>query len=223
MIPFLLSPSNSPPTSAPASQSTQQLSPRQQLFPTESQSHISQQDQQPQLVCKWSAHAPQSRSPTSPFPRYYHALSATATATGILFLFGGFTSITSSDDLYVISIRDFSTTLLRASGEVPSPRGAHGAALTSTDLLIWGGKRGYTNEDVLNRPLDDSLHLLNLGTSYLLMSRPTPADQSVLCSSISRVDSHRGQWPRTLRSLPPYRDSGRFQVLCLWWTDRQIL
>lgn len=218
----LLSPSNSSPASVPASQSTQQLPPRKQLFPSESQSHPSQQDQQPQPVCKWSAHAPQSGSSTSPFPRYYHALSATATAAGELFLFGGYINTISSDDLYVISTRDFSTTLLRASGEVPSPRGAHDAALTSTDLLIWGGKRGYSNADVLNRPLDDSLRLLNLGTSSILMSRPTPADQSVLCSSISRVDPHRDQWPWTRRSLPPYRDSDRFQILCLWWSDRQV-
>jgi hypothetical protein len=156
------------------------------------QLHCSQQDQQPQLVCTWSAHAPQSGPSESPFPRYYHALSATATAPGELFLFGGYVNSTSSDDLYVISTHDFSTTLLQTSGEVPSPRVAPDAALTSTDLLIWGGSTGidYINEGT---PLDDSLRLLNLGTSYLLMSRPTPVDQSVLCSSVSRVDPHRGR------------------------------
>jgi hypothetical protein len=212
-----------PLANGPASQSTQQLLPRQQLFPTESQlqSHSSQQDQQPQPVCTWSAHVPQSGRSTSPFPRYYHALSATATAAGELFLFGGYMHTTSSDDLYVISTRDFSTTLLQTSGEVPTPRGALDAALTSTDLLIWGGKKDYGYADVLDRPFDDSLRLLNLGTSCLLMSRLTPADQSVLCSSISQVDPHRGQWPRTVRSLLSYRDDGRFQALCFWWSDRQ--
>ena len=181
------------------------------------QSHSSQQDKQ-SPVCTWSAHAPQSGLSKSPFPRREFALSTTATATGELFLFGGFINNVSNDDLYVISTRDFSTTpsLLQTSGEVPSPRGGHSAALTSTHLLIWGGKMVYDNND---GPVDVSLHRLNLGTSYLLMSRSTPADQSVLCSSISRVDPHRAQWSRTQRPLPPYRDSSRFQVLCLWWSE----
>jgi hypothetical protein len=220
----VLSPSfNSPPANGSTSQSTQQLPPRQQPFPTKSQlqPHSSQQDQQPRPVCTWSAHALQSGPSTSPFPRYYHALSTTATAAGELFLFGGYVHYASSDDVHVISTRDFSTTLLQTSGDVPSPRGAHGVALTSTNLLIWGGKMSSSNQNVLNQPLDASLRLLNLGTSYLLMSRPTPANQSDLCSSISRVDPGRGQWPRTRRSLPPYHDNGRFQVFRLWWSDRQ--
>ena len=181
-------------------------------------SHSSHQGQQLRLVCTWSKNAPQSGPSKSPFPRNFHALSATATAAGELFLFGGYAGTTSNNDLYVISTRDFSATLLQTSGEVPSPRGGHDVALISANLLIWGGQKGYINQV---EPLDDSLYLLNLGTSYLLMSRSTPADQNVLCSSISRVDPHRGQWPRTLRSLLPYRDNGRFQVLCLWWSDRQ--
>jgi hypothetical protein len=182
------------------------------------QSHSSQQDQQPP-VCTWSAHGLQSGPSKSPFPRRHHALPATATAASELFLFGGNTDTTQSNDVYVISTRDFSATLLQTSGEVPSPRSGlsgHDAALTSTNLLIWGGETKDEDD-----PSDDSLYLLNLGTSYLLMSRPTPADQIVLCSSISRVDPHRGQWPRTRRSLPPYRDNGRFQVLCLWWFERR--
>jgi hypothetical protein len=176
-------------------------------------SHSSQQDQQPRLVCKWSAHAPKSGPSKSPFPRDYQGLSATATAAGELFLFGGYVHGVASNDLYVISTRDFSTTLLQTSGDVPSPRGALDVALTSTNLLIWGG-------NMEDGPLDNSLRLLNLGTSYLLMLRPTPAHQSVFCSSISRVDPHRGQWPRTRRSLLPYRDNGRFQVLFLWRSGR---
>src|SRR6266566_670283 len=158
----------------------------------------SQPDQQPRPVCTWSAHGLQSRPLKPPFPRRYHTLSATATGAGELFLFGGFIHSTSSDDVYVISTRDFSTTLLQISGEVPRPRGAHDAALTSTSLLILGGKMGCISQ--FGSLIDDSLCLLNLGTSYLLMSRPTPGDQSVLCSSISRVDPHRGRWPRTWRS-----------------------
>jgi hypothetical protein len=148
----------------------------------------SQPDQQPLPVCTWSAHAPQSGLSKSPFPRQYYSLSATPTAAGELLLFGGKRNGTWSDDLYVISTRNFSTTLLQTSGEVPGPRGGHKAALTSTNLLIWGGDSG-------DRLLDDSLRVLNLGTSYLLMSRPTSADQRS-CSPVSR------EWTRIVANGP---------------------
>ena len=74
----------------------------------------------------------------------------------------------------MISTRDFSTTLLRTSGEVPAPRYAHGAALTSSTLLIYGGM-GDSDYDVLNH---DSLYLLNLGTSDFLMPSLAPVDHS---------------------------------------------
>ena len=78
----------------------------------------------------------------------------------------------------MFSTRDFSTTLLQTSGDVPSPRGTHGAALISTNtLLIYGGNVNPGDQNVLNH---DSLHLLNLGTSDLLISSPTPADHSFL-------------------------------------------
>jgi hypothetical protein len=131
-----------------------------------------------QTMCRqWQA---VGRSPL-PFPRNGHTLTATATAPGELFLFGGYVHGCASSDLYVFSTRDFSTTLLQTSGEVPTPRGAHGAALvgTGTTLLICGGKtNGNANsgdQSVLNH---DSLYLLNLGTLDLLMSSPTTADHS---------------------------------------------
>jgi hypothetical protein len=122
------------------------------------------------------------------------------------------------NDLHVISTRDFSTTLLQTSGDVPSPRSAHCAVLTNTTLLIWGGT---TDLSAQNQSNDDSFYLLNFGTSDLLMSRPAPADQSFLRSSIARVDPHRGQWSRARRSSLPYHDVGRFQALRLWWQVRQ--
>jgi hypothetical protein len=88
-----------------------------------------------------------------------------------LFLFGGYVHGSPSNDLYAFSTRDFSTTLLQTSGKVPSPRIAHGAALTSTNLLIWGGTTNFGDQKVLNQRQDDSLYFLNLGTSCLLMSR----------------------------------------------------
>ena len=151
------------------------------------------------MVC-----TPLGQSP-SYFLRYAHSLSTTSTAAGELFLFGGYvySSESASNDLYMISMRDFSATLLETSGDVPNPRHGHRAAITSTTLLIWGGttasmtgirrkkKYGY----------DDSLYLLNLGTSDLFMSRPTPADHDFFHSSIARVDLRRGQWSQALRSL----------------------
>jgi Galactose oxidase, central domain len=135
----------------------------------------SQSTQQPQPVCTWSAHAPHSGPSPSPFPRSRHTLTATAIAAGESFLFGGYVPGRASSDLYVLSTRDFSTTLLQTSGEVPSPRFAHGAALIGTTLLVCGGK---TNIGDRNVPNHDSLYLLNLGTSDLLMSSPTPADHN---------------------------------------------
>jgi hypothetical protein len=128
--------------------------------------------QQPGPVCTWSAHVPQTGSSPSPFPRYDHTLTATATAAGELFLFGGWVHCLASSDLYVFSTRDFSTTLLQTSGEFPNPRYGHGSALIGTTLLICGG---YGGQNKLNH---DSVYLLNLGTSDLLMSSPTPADHS---------------------------------------------
>jgi hypothetical protein len=130
----------------------------------------SQSTQRPQLVCTWSAHAPQSGSSPSPLPRFSHTLTATGKATGKLFLFGGrVLGEGASRDLYVLSTWDFSTTLLQTSGEVPTPRDKHVAALIDTTLLIFGGK-GKLREDL---PDHDSLYLLNLGTSGVLIKSDT--------------------------------------------------
>jgi hypothetical protein len=123
-----------------------------------------QSTQQPRPVCTWSAHVPQSGPSPSPFPRDGHTLTATSAATGQLFLFGGWANwppSNASNDLYVFSTRDFSTTLLQTSGEVPSPRYRHGAAFIGTTLLICGGTK-FTEQKMLNH---DSLYLLNLGMS----------------------------------------------------------
>ena len=67
----------------------------------------------------------------------------------------------------MISTRDFSTTLLQTSGDVPSPRYGHTAVVTDTDttLLIWGGKTDFSDQNAQNPDNDDSFYLLNLGTS----------------------------------------------------------
>ena len=133
-----------------------------------------QSTQQPQPVCTWSAHAPQSGWSKSPFPRGHHTLTTTTTATvaGEFLLFGGTIGLQASSELYLFSTRDFSMDLLKTSGEVPSPRARHSAVLIGSTLLVHGGM-GSSDE---NLPSHSSLYLLSLGTSDILMPSPTPAD-----------------------------------------------
>jgi Galactose oxidase, central domain/Kelch motif len=156
------------------SASTTSLVTQQDQLPTNPQSRLRphlpslRENQKSQPVFPWSAHAPASGKSPSPFPRGAYALSTSPTAAGELFLFGGYVprSKSSSNDLYVISTRDLSTTLLKTSGDVPSPRHGHRAVLTSTTLLIWGGETGsWKNKQYQSN--DDSFSLLNLGTSDL--------------------------------------------------------
>jgi hypothetical protein len=83
-----------------------------------------------------------------------------------LFLFGGYAQgvNTPSNDLQVISTKDFSTTLLKTSGDVPSRRYGHRAVLTRSTLLVWGG---ITFQYAQYQRDDDSFYLLDLGTSDL--------------------------------------------------------
>jgi hypothetical protein len=145
---------------APASGLASSQVTQQPQFPTNLQSHL----QQP--VCPWSSHAPSFGQSLSPLLRSSHTLSTSATA-GELILFGGhlLRSESLSNDLYVMSTQDFSTTLLKISGDVPSPRYGHAAVLTNTILLIWGGlTRQQNTPDQTN---DDSFYLLNFGMSDL--------------------------------------------------------
>ena len=192
-------------------------SPGHQPFPYKSQSTSHRMNQQPQLVCTWSAHASPFGPSPSPFPRSSHALTATATAANELFLFGGYAQGSPRNDIYVFSTRDFSTTLLQTSGDVPSPRTSHGAVLTGNSLLTWGGITNFKDRHKPNQQQDDTLYILNLCTLYLLMSKSIPPDQSFLCSSIARVDPCRGRWSRAQRPSLPYHDRGRFQALRLRW------
>jgi Galactose oxidase, central domain len=66
-------------------------------------------------------------------------VTAIATAAGELFLFGGYLSQFASSDVYVFSTRDFSTTLLQTSGEVPAPRYAHRTAHIGTGKILFNG------------------------------------------------------------------------------------
>ena len=84
------------------------------------------------------------------------------TVSGELYLFGDYIHGRAISDLYMLSTLDFSATLLKTNGKVPIPRYAHGTALTSTKLLICGGKTNFGVQNVLNH---DSLCLLDLGMS----------------------------------------------------------
>ncbi|KAG0703625.1 hypothetical protein DFH29DRAFT_998279 [Suillus ampliporus] len=127
----------------------------------------------PILIPKSGVAASSSPSP-SPFPRYGHAVPATATISGELCLFGGLVSETARNDLWLLSTRDLSTTLVQTCGEIPSPRVGHASAFVSSVLIVWGG-------DTTTDPQDDRLYLLNLGTFILIVERkhtmrgPAPA------------------------------------------------
>jgi hypothetical protein len=203
------------------------------LIRPESQSPSPQQQQQQQPVQPWSVHRLKlvsltlskntlpSGPPPSPFPRSDHSLSATASAAGELFLFGGVVHGSLSNDLYVISTGDLSATLLKTTGDVPSPRAGHVCARIGDALLIWGGATKFDDKGWFRRPYGNSIYLLNLGTLEFLISRPTLADYSFLPFSIARVDPRRGQCSRARWSFRHCCDDGRFQALRLWWSQQR--
>jgi hypothetical protein len=77
-----------------------------------------------------------------------------------------------SNDLYVISARDFSTKRLQTKGDVPSPRYGHRAVLTSRALLIWGG---MTFQFAQYQSDDDSFYRFDLGASDLFDVETCPS------------------------------------------------
>jgi len=114
--------------------------------------------------------APISPSP-SPFPRYAHTLSATATPSGELYLFGGLVREFARNDLYLFSTHDLSATLLQTCGEIPSPRVGHASAIISSVLIIWGGDTKADPLSDQSEKQDDGLYLLNLGAFIQTMER----------------------------------------------------
>lgn len=164
-------PQTQPPTTtppAPASTSGSSLSQSRQVYPWSAR----RLTLPPPLFLPKSGVSPQTaQSPSpSPFPRYGHALPATATPSGDLFLFGGLVREAARNDLYLFSTRDLSATLLQTAGEIPSPRVGHASALVSSVLIVWGGD---TKTDPASKPTDkqdDGLYLLNLGAWLFLFS-----------------------------------------------------
>ena len=110
----------------------------------------------------------------SPFPRYGHTLSITA--TNELLFFGGYAHDSLRNDLYVLSTRDCSVTFLKTSGEVPSPRFISASALFCNALLIWGGAMKLDDKGGPTGPYDDSVYLLSLSMLDPFMLRQTVTD-----------------------------------------------
>ncbi|KAH9944185.1 uncharacterized protein BXZ73DRAFT_73766 [Epithele typhae] len=115
----------------------------------------------PVTIPKPGVAPPTSPSP-SPFPRYGHALPVNATTSGELFLFGGLVRETVRNDLYLLSTRDLSATLLQTTGEIPSPRVGHASALVGSVLIVWGGDTKTSSKSKPGDKQDDGLYLLNL-------------------------------------------------------------
>ncbi|KAF7981180.1 hypothetical protein HWV62_34967 [Athelia sp. TMB] len=148
----------STPNPAPAPTPAQTPSQSRQVYPWSARRLILPP---PVFLAKSGVAQPTAPSP-SPFPRYGHALPATGTQNGDLFLFGGLVREAARNDLYLFSTRDLSATLLQTAGEIPSPRVGHASALVSSVLIVWGGD---TKTDPSSKPTDkqdDGLYLLNL-------------------------------------------------------------
>lgn len=131
----------------------------------------------PLIIPKPGVAASNSPSP-SPFPRYGHALPATATSSGELYLFGGLVRETARNDLYLFSTRDLSATLVQTGGEMPSPRVGHASAIVSSVLIIWGGDTKTDPSSDQSEKQDDGLYLLNLVSrewTRVAMHGPAPA------------------------------------------------
>ncbi|TCD61305.1 Negative regulator of mitotic exit [Steccherinum ochraceum] len=144
---------------------------------TERRQRIQPPPQYKEVVWPWSSHAlvlePPESLPTpnvrpsiapspSPFPRYSHTLSPTATDDGDLILFGGLVDGVSSNDVYAISVRDGRTRLIETTGDIPDPRFGHASIIIGSMVLIWGGDTRNAKNAHERVVLDNSLYCLDL-------------------------------------------------------------
>ncbi|KZT01751.1 uncharacterized protein LAESUDRAFT_730922 [Laetiporus sulphureus 93-53] len=98
--------------------------------------------------------APPNTPSPSPFARY-----------GELYQFGGLVHDTVRNELYLLSTRDLSATLLQTAGEIPSPRVGHASALIGYVLIVWGGNTKNSGASSGDEQ-DERLYLLNLGMCH---------------------------------------------------------
>jgi hypothetical protein len=161
---------------------------------------------------------PTSPSP-SPFPRYGHALPATATPTGELYIFGGLVRETARNDVYMFNTLNNSASLVQTTGVPPSPRMGHASALVGNVIIVWGGD---TNTDPNSRPdekQDNGLYLLNLSASSLQFLPFVPCPHFIY--SVARMEYIGCYWPSTSWQIRACGSYGWIKVFCFWWTSRR--
>ncbi|ESK98105.1 cell polarity protein [Moniliophthora roreri MCA 2997] len=269
------SPPNGIPTQSQIQSPPQSQPPPQQSQPPQLQQQQQQQQQQPQpqpqpghhpsypwstrrlnllppsVISKPGVAPPSSPSP-SPFPRYGHALPATATSSGDLYLFGGLVRETPRNDLYLFNVRDLSAALVQTAGDIPSPRVGHASAVVSNVLIVWGGdtKADPSVPKRQGEKLDDGLYLLNLVSrewTRVTVNGPTPVGRyghAVTMANTSRFIVFGGQvdgeflndlWSFDLNSLrsratwelieptSPERPAKRTGHICITYGDRIVI
>lgn len=91
------------------------------------------------------------------------------------------------NDLYLISTRDLSATLLQTTGEIPSPRVGHASALVGSVLIVWGGDTKTSSKSKLGDKQDDGLYLLNLGGFASVPCRTLSSNVHVVSREWTRV------------------------------------
>ncbi|KAJ4485930.1 hypothetical protein J3R30DRAFT_3282095 [Lentinula aciculospora] len=233
--------------------------------PVQSQPALSQQQPRQPPSYPWSARrlvlpppvvlnkpgvVPPTNPSPLPFPRYGHALPATATNSGELYLFGGLVRETARNDLYLVHARELSATLLQTGGEVPSPRVGHASAIVSNVLIVWGGDTKTDPKVRQSDKQDDGLYLLNLVSrewTRVTVSGPSPAGRyghAVTMAHTSKFIVFGGQvdgeflndlWSFDLNSLrtrptwelieptSPERPAHRTGHVCINYGDRILI
>lgn len=108
-----------------------------------------------------------SSSLRSPFPRYGHAVTS-ATSTDVIYLFGGLAAGDKlCNDLYFISARDNSGTLVQTEGTIPQPRLGHATTSIEDRLIVFGGDTQVSGAGTLQGGYDATLYSLDLSESKL--------------------------------------------------------
>lgn len=167
--------------SAPVSVSQTPSQALAQLSPTDSKPQPQPRPSKPPPPFPWSTHrlsllppstipkpgvAPPSTPSPSPFPRYGHALPATSSPKGDLFLFGGLVRESAKNDFYLLSTSTNSASQVITSGSPPVPRIGHASALVASVFIVWGGDTN-TDPSLPSSSIDNGLYLLNLSTKTL--------------------------------------------------------
>ncbi|KAI8990492.1 hypothetical protein BD414DRAFT_413960 [Trametes punicea] len=117
--------------------------------------------------------------PSSVFPRSDFSLSTSGVAAAGLNLFGGLDD-RARNDIYSISIEDFSVTRLNTTGDIPPTRFGHISACAGSVVVIWGGDTVTASSHQLRTraTFDNGLYCLNLVSrewTRLFVYGPVPA------------------------------------------------